>query len=87
MRLHVGAMKIKYPDIIKDYSSCKLFIVESNHWICTCSQRPGVVQIMDSLALFYTLNKPTLLQVSQIYYSSESSLKIQTMSVQQQEGS
>ena len=90
MRLHVGAMKIKYPEIkgTKDYSSCKLFIIGSNHWICTCSQRPGVVQIIDSLALFYTLNKPTLLRVLQIYsYSSESSLKLQTMSAQQQEGS
>lgn len=43
---------------------------------------------MDSLALFFTLSDPIILQISQIYsFASESSLQVQTMSVQQQEGS
>ena len=42
--------------------------------------------MMDSLSLFVPLNKSTCLQISKIYSLSKSCLRIQTCSVQQQEG-
>ena len=59
----------------------------SNHWVCTSSQRAGVVHVMDSLSLFFPLNQSTCLQISKIYSFSKSHLRIQTCSVQQQIGS
>ena len=42
--------------------------------------------MMDSLSLFVPLNKSIRLQISKIYSLSKSCLRIQTCSVQQQEG-
>ena len=58
----------------------------SNHWICTCSVKPGRVLVLDSLQLYSKLEQSTQHLISRIYTSSMDTLQISTLSVQQQEG-
>ena len=63
-----------------------LFLGETEHWVCTCSLKgSSAVMVMDSMALFLSLNNSTILQISKIYRVS--TLEIRTVSVQQQKGS
>ena len=61
---------------------------ESKHWLCTCNHGSGVVQVMDSLGLFISLNEFTILQITKIYSAPPKipTLEIQTLSIQQQQG-
>ena len=63
---------------------------ETEHWVCTCSLKgSSAVMVMDSMALFLSLNNSTILQISKIYRvpNCNSTLEIRTVSVQQQKGS
>jgi hypothetical protein len=61
---------------------------ETEHWVCTCSLKgSSAVMVMDSMALFLSLNNSTILQISKIYRVPNSTLEIRTVSVQQQKGS
>lgn len=58
--------------------------------MCTCSLKGSLaVMVMDSMALFLSLNNSTILQISKIYRvpNCNSTLEIHTLSVQQQKGS
>ena len=61
---------------------------KSNHWICTSRRSGSIVQVMDSLGLFMSLNLFTVLQIPNIYSlpKSQSVLHIHKISVQQQQG-
>ena len=58
--------------------------------MCTCSLKgSSTVMVMDSMALFLSLNNSTILQISKIYRvpNCNFTLEIRTVSVQQQKGS
>ena len=40
---------------------------ESKHWLCTCNHGSGVVQVINSLGLFISLNEFTILEIANIY--------------------
>ena len=64
------------------------FSGETEHWVCTCSMKgSSAVMVMDSMALFLSLNNSTILQISKIYRVLNSTLEIRAVSVQQQKGS
>ena len=63
----------------------------THHWICTSCAPGGFVSVMDSRILFNPITPSTELQLAKIYgslpvFPPRSSLRVNIVSVQQQEG-